>query len=188
MKMNQTAVKTFFAFFLATMLTGRAGPSADVTAAVQGQVKDNSLAITVWSDVLGDPAPGVVKKLKVEYTVNGVAAFKIVMDKGTLRLDVPKEKKLVITKATYGDLPDTNINVEENINAAIKDNKVTITINADSFGGDPAFGIHKSLEVWYMVGDKVHEVTGAEGEALTLPQESDGAGKLVIIKATYGAN
>lgn len=49
------------------------GPKADVTKKLADIVKTGSLEIDVSNDTLGDTAPGVVKKLQLDYSVNGVA-------------------------------------------------------------------------------------------------------------------
>ncbi len=60
------------------------GPSADVTKQVAALVKAGSLAVEASNGNFGDPANGIVKKLRVDYTVNGVAASKTVRELETL--------------------------------------------------------------------------------------------------------
>lgn len=52
------------------------GPAADVTKKVADLVKGGALAVEATNGNFGDPAHGVVKRLRVDYTVNGVAASK----------------------------------------------------------------------------------------------------------------
>jgi len=54
------------------------GPSADVTEKVAALVKAGSLAIEASNGNFGDPANGVVKKLHVDYSVNGVRVSKTI--------------------------------------------------------------------------------------------------------------
>lgn len=56
------------------------GPSADVTAKVAAMVKDGALAVEATNGNFGDPARGVAKKLRVDYSVNGAAASKTVAE------------------------------------------------------------------------------------------------------------
>lgn len=60
------------------------GPAADVTDKVAVLVKQGALAVEASNGNFGDPAHGVVKKLRVDYTVNGVAASKTVGEGETL--------------------------------------------------------------------------------------------------------
>jgi HEAT repeat protein len=55
-----------------------AGPCKDVTAKVAALVKDGALAVTASNENFGDPAYGVVKKLRVAYTVHGAGLAKTV--------------------------------------------------------------------------------------------------------------
>ncbi len=60
------------------------GPMADVTKKVAALVKDGALAVEASNSNFGDPANGKVKKLHVEYTVNGVPASKTVTEGANL--------------------------------------------------------------------------------------------------------
>jgi HEAT repeat protein len=62
------------------------GRSADVTEKVAALVKAGSLAVEASNGNFGDPANGVVKKLRVDYTVNGVPASRTVAENDTLTL------------------------------------------------------------------------------------------------------
>lgn len=160
----------------------------DVTNAVRQAVQNNSLTLVVNNDVYGDPAPTVVKKLKVEYTLNGVANTKVLVEYSTLSIHPPKGVKLAITKATYGDLPNEHaIDVTSVLTGAIQSDKISLPVNNEAFHVDPASGVGKKLEVNYTVGGKPGKATVGEGETLTLPQPGEGAGNLVIVSATYGA-
>ena len=50
------------------------GEKKDVTAQVQLMVKDDALSVEATNEHFGDPADGVVKKLKIDYTFDGGAA------------------------------------------------------------------------------------------------------------------
>ncbi|MDB5330293.1 MAG: hypothetical protein JWP03_1444 [Phycisphaerales bacterium] len=54
------------------------GQTADVTEQVADLVKGNALAVTASNDLFGDPADGVVKRLRVDYTFDGVNKSKSV--------------------------------------------------------------------------------------------------------------
>jgi len=182
--------------------------TVDVTDKVAAMVKDNALTVVASNDNFTDPADGIVKKLTVEYTVDGAAGRRSVSENATLAITVAAGKKLVIKKATYGDVPEqadiipagdttpaaapaapvpATVDVTDKVKAALKDNKVTINAGNDAMGGDPASGIVKQLKVEYTVDGKPHTATANEGDDLNLPAAADGAGTLVITKATYGS-
>jgi HEAT repeat protein len=60
--------------------------SADVTKKVAEMVKGGSLSIEASNSNFGDAAPGVVKELRVEFAVNGVAHIKTVREGETITL------------------------------------------------------------------------------------------------------
>lgn len=62
------------------------GPMADVTDKVAEIVKSGGLSVDASNANFGDTAPGLVKALQVEYTVNGVPVSKSVAEGQTLDL------------------------------------------------------------------------------------------------------
>jgi len=62
------------------------GPSADVTKKVAALVKAGSLAVEASNGNFGDPAHGIAKKLRVDYSVNGVRVSKTVAEGDSLPL------------------------------------------------------------------------------------------------------
>ena len=159
----------------------------DVTKKVQLAVKGGALVMKADTDFLGDPAPGTQKKLKVEYTVDGVAASKVVMESGVLDIHPPTGEKLAVTKAVYGDLPDEKkVDVTARLTDAIQDDKLSLGVNNETLGGDPAPTVVKTLGVKYTVGGKPGKTTVGEFTTLVLPPASEKPGKLVILSATYG--
>lgn len=174
---------------LALLLTTQTvkAQTADVTAKIKAAVAGGALSISVDNDTLGgDPAVNIVKKLKVEYTIDGVASSKVAVENGVLTIHVSSDKKLVITKATYGDLPDKGIDVTDKLTAAIIKDALTISVDNDTLGGDPAPTIGKELRVGYTVKGVAHTATASENDTLNLPLAADGKGTLVIVKADYG--
>jgi HEAT repeat protein len=57
-----------------------AGSSADVTAKVKALVKDGALAVEASNSHFGDPASRRVKRLRIDYSVNGVNLSKTVRE------------------------------------------------------------------------------------------------------------
>jgi hypothetical protein len=67
------------------------GPSEDVLGTVKLYVKNNRLEIDVENYLLGDPASGVFKRLRVEYTIGDVKLAKSAYEGNTLVIEVPAE-------------------------------------------------------------------------------------------------
>lgn len=79
--------------------------AADVTEKVAAELKDNRLRIAASNDLFGDPAPNMVKKLRVEY-LEGDQPRTMTVDEGsTLEIRGQAGKKIVIKRALYGVLP-----------------------------------------------------------------------------------
>jgi hypothetical protein len=69
------------------------GPTSDVTEIVADLVRKNRLSVEASNDQLGgDPAPNVVKKLRVDYTFDGVSHSKTVGENQTLTVPGKPEK------------------------------------------------------------------------------------------------
>jgi len=147
------------------------GNSTDVTANVAGMVKDNTLSVEASNDLFGDPAGGVFKKLRVDYTLDGVPASKAVREDEILTLpadEKPLVGKLVIVKAVYGDLAGTDvIDVTAEVAAMVKDNALTVVPSNQTFG-DPATGVYKRLRVEYTIGGVARRKTVGENRTLAI--------------------
>jgi putative heme-binding domain-containing protein len=74
----------------------------DVTAVVTAAVKDNKLSIQASNERLGDTAPGIPKKLTVEYKIGDEKLTAETNENGTIDIAAPADKKLAIIKAVYG--------------------------------------------------------------------------------------
>lgn len=159
----------------------------DVTKKVQQAVKGNLLIIKADTGDLGDPIPNTQKRLKVEYTANGVAGSKVVMEGGVLEIHSPAGAKLAVTKAIYGDLTnERKVDVTRALTEAVQGDKVSLVVNNETMGGDPAPTTLKTLEVTYTVNGKAGKATVSEFNTLVLPLSADTNGKLVILSAIYG--
>lgn len=150
------------------------GASVDVTAKVAAMVKANTLRVDASNDVFGDPADEAFKKLRVQYTLGGVAGAKTVAEDQTLTLpadEKPLVGKLVIVKAVYGDLAGTDvIDVTAKVAALVKDDAMTVVASnavlADS--EDPATGVFKRLRVEYTIGGVAGSKTIGEDRTMTI--------------------
>lgn len=86
-----------------TVPDGHAADGTDVTKEVIAAVKDNKLSIKASNRTFGDTAPGVPKRLRVEYRVDGEKLCSSeAPEGGGIEIAAPAGKKLVIIKAIYG--------------------------------------------------------------------------------------
>jgi hypothetical protein len=173
----------------------------DVTAKLRAEIAGNRLTMVANNDRFGDPAPGIVKKLRVEYSIDSSPGVRTISENSTLVIAAAPGKTLEIRKAVYGDLPDQNdqiapgdigrtinfMDVAQILRDGVHDNQLTIKAGNNVMGGDPAFGEPKILAVEYTVGGKPHTVTIGENDVLSIPAKGDGAGSLVIVKANWAA-
>jgi hypothetical protein len=148
------------------------GQKTDVTDKVKEMVKDDRLSVEASNDNFGDPADGIVKKLKVDYTIGGTARSKTVNEGETLKIS-GKKSKLVIKKAFYGDLPDgQKTDVTEKVADQVFDDALSIEATNTNFG-DPAEGVVKKLKVDYAFDGKEKTKTVDENETLTINHKGE---------------
>ncbi|MEI8018809.1 MAG: hypothetical protein WCH39_11470, partial [Schlesneria sp.] len=76
--------------------------ATNVTSVVMAAVKDNKLTIAADNGVFTDTAPGIPKKLTVEYRIGDEKLKREVNEGGKLEIVVPDGQKLVVIKAVYG--------------------------------------------------------------------------------------
>jgi Domain of unknown function (DUF3395) len=187
------------------LAAGDIGPASgieDVTGIIRKAVANNAFTTHATNTDFGDPAPFVVKTLRVQYTIDGSPGVRSAKENQTLIIAASPGKKLEIQNAVYGDLPDlpdkiaagdvgpqktdTKFDVTQLLQKAVINNSLTIVVGNDSMGGDPAFGVVKRLTVQYTVAGKPHTATANEGDTLNIPTRADGGGVFVIVKAAWG--
>jgi len=147
------------------------GVVIDVTDKVAAMVEDNTLRVDASNDLFGDPADGAFKRLRVDYTLDGVAGSKTVGEDATLTVpadEKPLVGKLVVVKAVYGDLAGgQTVDVTAQVAAMVKDNALTVVASNDQFD-DPASGTWKRLRVHYTIDGVARSRTVGEDRKLTL--------------------
>jgi hypothetical protein len=153
------------------------GPAAttNVTTIVAAMVNNDVLDVRANNDIFGgDPAPNVLKQLKVDYTIDGVADTKSAFEGGRLRISAnvnpisAKKSRLVIVKAVYGNLPKGKASdVTADVAEMIENDALKVTANNGNFG-DPAGGNVKKLRVDYTFDGWKKSVTVKENETLTI--------------------
>ncbi len=88
--------------FESAPVAAHAEDSTNVTSVVATAVKENKLTINADNTTFGDTAPGIPKKLTVEYRIGDEKLKREVNEGGRLEIVAPAGQKLVITKAVYG--------------------------------------------------------------------------------------
>ena len=164
------------------------GGKIDVTKKVTEMVKDGALTVEATNDNFTDPAEGIGKKLRVEYTLNGTAQSKTVNENETLTILANETPiTVVIVKAEYGDLPSGGkVDVTKKVAEMIKAGTFSIDATNDNFT-DPAEGTGKKLRVDFTINAAALSKTVEENETLTIgASDLPMVGKLVIVKAEYG--
>jgi hypothetical protein len=148
------------------------GASTDVTAKVAALVSHNALSVAASNDNFGDPASGIVKTLRVDYTFDGKPGTRTVDENATLMLQ-PGPIRLVIKKAVYGDLPGgASADVTAKVAQTAENDSLSIPATNDSFG-DPASGIVKKLRVDYTFDGKDKSKTVNENDTLIISSFGD---------------
>lgn len=105
---TETITKTFWklvallALFGVNLTQGFADDATNVTSVVTAAVKNNKLTINVDNTTFGDTAPGIPKKLTVEYRVGNENLKREVAEGGRIEIEAPAGQKLAIVKAVYG--------------------------------------------------------------------------------------
>jgi hypothetical protein len=147
------------------------GRTTDVTALVRGMVQKDALSVAATVDVLGDPAAGKIKHLRVVYQKGGALAKKIVEEHETLVIGYDEKTRplrLVITKAVYGDFAGgRTVDVTLRLADMVKDDELSV-LNYNALAGDPAAKTTKQLRVEYTVDGKAESKILAETEPLAL--------------------
>jgi hypothetical protein len=150
-----------------------AAATTNVTTIVAALVDGDTLDMHPNNDIFGgDPAPNVIKQLKVDYTIDGVAGTKSAHEDGRLRISAnvnpAKKSRLVIVKAVYGDLPKGKASdFTSDVAEMVENDALEVTANNGTFG-DPAFGKVKKLRVDYTFDGWKKSITIGENESLKI--------------------
>jgi hypothetical protein len=159
------------------------GSSVDVTGAVSKMVKDGVLNFTVSPTTLGidDPAPGQLKTLEIDYTINGGkknAMFK--KDNDLVWIDAPPAvtaSGLQIVKAEYGYTGNFT-DVTDALQNLVKDGSIDVKVGFKELGlPDPNPNKQKQLAVEYTIngGSSIQTLNDGERFTLSAPPVEDGS-------------
>lgn len=147
----------------------------DVTAVVKNAVKGGNRRIAASNSLAGDPAPNVVKELKIDFLLNG--------EKGSVRVgenqtaEVPAGAEVV--KAVYGLVdevpaapPEQVVDLTAKLGGLVKDGALAVRADNALAGKDPAHLVFKELRVEYEYRGQVKQVRVRENAMLILPEET----------------
>ncbi|GAB5029536.1 cellulase (glycosyl hydrolase family 5) subfamily protein [Nannochloropsis oceanica] len=184
--------------------------SLDVTAQLAGAIIDTNaggkLRVDVNAKTFGniDPAEGVVKVLKVTYSVaEGGAVEEVVTEEGAaleLAGKAPPQGTLMILEAKYGVLDDAEKCIDvtalvRDAAAAENNEKVAVKVDNNTMKRDPAPQKPKQLKIFYQDGPSgpVREVLRNEGETAsfamgetTAPVHADKSSEVAAHEAATG--
>ncbi len=171
----------------------------DVTSHVAAKLQNSTLRIQAMPDVLGgDPVPGAVKTLWVQYNFRGQTGEVSAQDGAwiilptTGRLTVPdifrggnrrgntqqqqqQQGQLIINSAQYGADPKW-VDVKSTLDARIQNNALNMQVNNSNFGGDPIMGKQKTLRVNYSYRGQNYDVAVPENGTLNISDSQMGTG------------
>ena len=110
---NQLIVPVLAIVFACLAASASAEDATNVTSVVSALIKDNRVSINASNETFGDTAPGISKKLRVEYRIGDEKLNREVNEGGKIEIAAPAGQKLVITKAIYGPADGSKpVNIE----------------------------------------------------------------------------
>lgn len=142
---------------ISSALYGVGSQTVDVSHAVISHIQEGKLSLVVSPDALNvqDPAPGQVKTLTVNYTINGGSSNTISeKDGNSLIVNAPPVRVadgLKIVKAEYG-YSGNFTDVTNALQDQIHNGSINITVSPKSVGiPDPNPAKQKTLQVQYTI-------------------------------------
>ena len=153
--------------------------SLDVTSTVKSLVAAGTRRIPASNDMAGeDPAPNIVKQLRVDYRRNGRVQTVEVREGGALELPADAE----VVKAIYGQLnaqrgqADKEVDLTAKLSALVKNGELRVRMDNNLAGGDPASLVPKELRIEYSLNGALKRAIVQENEMLILPEASQPVG------------
>src|SRR3954471_18224604 len=162
--------------------------TADVTSRLNSQVQGDQLTLQVTDDTMaGDPAYGHVKKLTVDYSLNGQDRQVVTTQNDTLRISGNdySENDLQIKRAIYG-WENQTADVTSRLNSQVQGDQLNLQVTDDNMGGDPAYGHVKKLTVDYSLNGQNRQVVTTQNDTLRISGNNYSENDLQIKRAIYG--
>ncbi len=156
--------------------------TVNVTEKLVERVRDGKIEVRADNALAGDPAPNEIKKLRVDYVVNGQAKTAVVAENQTLVLPESPQPantpaRLEIKRAIYGGLPpelpestkNLQVDVTDKLAAMVLDGTLSVVAN-NALAGDPANMIPKQLRVDYTLDGAPGTITVNENASVEIPE------------------
>ena len=179
-----------------TILSARYGvgtSTVDVKSALSSQTKDGKINLVVSPSSLNvdDPAPGQIKTLTAEYSINGGSSnTESIKDGNYLKIDAPPERVasgLQIVKAEYG-YQDNFADVTDAIQNYVSNGSISITVSPSTVGiPDPNPSKPKFLKVDATINGATSNYTIADGKKFTLSAPALDTGATVPVRQTVAS-
>ncbi len=151
--------------------------TVDVTDLARNLLRDGRLEISASNDLAGDPAPNLIKRLVVEYVLDGELRTASVVEGAGMVLPPDGEAGQVeVRRAMYGVVPDPlpppdqtlTVDVTEALRQRIEGASLAVSANND-LAGDPAHLVPKQLRVQYALSGQPYTLVVPENQLLVLP-------------------
>ncbi|MCW1884696.1 family 78 glycoside hydrolase catalytic domain [Luteolibacter flavescens] len=134
------------------------GTYRDVTSTLQTAAQGGSFSRVVNNTNFGpDPAYNQAKRLRVNYSVDGVSSVRFVAENATFNYpgDLPKPLAVTLTAANFTAIDGTaSANVLANLNNRAASGPFSMVVNIANLGGDPAPNKVKRLRLEYTLDGK----------------------------------
>ena len=152
----------------------------NVTAKLSGMIRDNALTVNANSALGGDPAPLILKELRVDYKYAGKNATAVVPENQVMKLpegDPIPGAKLEIVRGFYGKLPPEipdncitrMVDVTAKLNGLVKEGRLSV-LAGNNLAGDPAPMTPKQLRIEYKLNGIAKTTAFNENEYVELPE------------------
>lgn len=154
----------------------------DVTAQVRAMTARGTHAFRVASLAReGDPAYGVVKTLRIEYTTNGKPRTASATDPEIIRLESVAHT-LVVRSASYGVPGDAarTRNVKAKLQQLADRGEYEFTVRRMAEGDDPAYNVVKTLRAEYTLDGVARTASATDPETMHLLVSPSRPGELKV--------
>ncbi|MES2439461.1 MAG: family 78 glycoside hydrolase catalytic domain [Verrucomicrobiota bacterium] len=178
-----------------TVVTGAryesvANPGAfrDVTAVLTSK-PPGSYSLVVNNTSFGpDPAPNQVKRLKVSYTVDGIAGVVTKAENATFNFpaDLPKPVPATLTSARYEAIDGSGFNnVLATLNNMGVDGSYSVNVGNAAFGPDPAFNKIKRLRLEFQRDGRSWVKYVSENKVFNFPADLATATNVPLLRKSF---
>lgn len=161
----------------------------DVTAVLKSNPAGPYSVVVNNTNFGPDPANNQVKRLRVEYTLDGVPGvlFKAESTSFNFPVDIPKTVVATITSAKYEAINGKgSIDVLANLNTRAASGAYSLTVNNAAFGGtDPAYNSVKRLRLEYTRDGKSWVKYVDEAKVFNYPSDLANATVVPYLRKTF---